>query len=242
MATRDFVRSELRSLLEELEERSATSTDATAGDDREPARATAPAPTGAERTRRGPRAGARPRWSACLTPHCPAVTPCSRRCRRSTTPRSASRSPSSAWSSRSRSTTPARCAVDDLADRLRLPDEGHADHATRPRRCSASPASPRVDVDARRDERRAARRAARRSCAAAPPRREIPFAKPGSLTRVYAVASGKGGVGKSSVTVNLAAAMAAEGLRVGRRRRRRLRLLGAAHARRRAAARPRSTT
>jgi ATP-binding protein involved in chromosome partitioning len=45
--------------------------------------------------------------------------------------------------------------------------------------------------------------------------REIPFAKPGSLTRVYAVASGKGGVGKSSVTVNLAAAMAAGGLSVG---------------------------
>jgi ATP-binding protein involved in chromosome partitioning len=43
----------------------------------------------------------------------------------------------------------------------------------------------------------------------------IPFAEPGSLTRVYAVASGKGGVGKSSVTVNLAAAMAADGLRVG---------------------------
>jgi ATP-binding protein involved in chromosome partitioning len=45
--------------------------------------------------------------------------------------------------------------------------------------------------------------------------KEIPFAKPGSLTRVYAVASGKGGVGKSSVTVNLAASMAAEGLTVG---------------------------
>jgi ATP-binding protein involved in chromosome partitioning len=45
--------------------------------------------------------------------------------------------------------------------------------------------------------------------------REIPFAKPGSLTRVYAVASGKGGVGKSSVTVNLAAAMARDGLSVG---------------------------
>jgi ATP-binding protein involved in chromosome partitioning len=45
--------------------------------------------------------------------------------------------------------------------------------------------------------------------------REIPFAKPGSLTRVYAVASGKGGVGKSTVTVNLAAAMAARGLAVG---------------------------
>jgi ATP-binding protein involved in chromosome partitioning len=45
--------------------------------------------------------------------------------------------------------------------------------------------------------------------------REIPFARPGSLTRVYAVASGKGGVGKSSVTVNLAAAMARSGLSVG---------------------------
>ncbi|MGH8939364.1 MAG: Mrp/NBP35 family ATP-binding protein, partial [Actinomycetes bacterium] len=45
--------------------------------------------------------------------------------------------------------------------------------------------------------------------------REIPFANPGSLTRVYAVASGKGGVGKSSVTVNLAAAMARSGLSVG---------------------------
>ena len=47
------------------------------------------------------------------------------------------------------------------------------------------------------------------------PQREIPFAMPGSLTRVFAVASGKGGVGKSSVTVNMAAAMAAKGLQVG---------------------------
>jgi ATP-binding protein involved in chromosome partitioning len=45
--------------------------------------------------------------------------------------------------------------------------------------------------------------------------REVPFAQPGSLTRVFAVASGKGGVGKSSVTVNLAAAMAVSGLKVG---------------------------
>jgi ATP-binding protein involved in chromosome partitioning len=45
--------------------------------------------------------------------------------------------------------------------------------------------------------------------------REIPFAQPGSLTRVIAVASGKGGVGKSSVTVNLALAMAQQGLKVG---------------------------
>jgi ATP-binding protein involved in chromosome partitioning len=45
--------------------------------------------------------------------------------------------------------------------------------------------------------------------------REIPFAQPGSLTQVFAVASGKGGVGKSSVTVNLALAMAAQGRKVG---------------------------
>jgi ATP-binding protein involved in chromosome partitioning len=43
----------------------------------------------------------------------------------------------------------------------------------------------------------------------------IPFAQPSSLTKVYAVASGKGGVGKSSVTVNLAAALAASGQKVG---------------------------
>ncbi|MFC0456498.1 Mrp/NBP35 family ATP-binding protein [Arthrobacter liuii] len=45
--------------------------------------------------------------------------------------------------------------------------------------------------------------------------RRIPFNEPDSLTKVYAVASGKGGVGKSSVTVNLATALAAQGLRVG---------------------------
>ncbi len=45
--------------------------------------------------------------------------------------------------------------------------------------------------------------------------REVPFAKPGSLTRVYAVASGKGGVGKSSITANLAASLAEQGLKVG---------------------------
>lgn len=43
----------------------------------------------------------------------------------------------------------------------------------------------------------------------------IPFAQPDSLTRVIGVASGKGGVGKSSVTVNLAVAAANKGLRVG---------------------------
>ena len=43
----------------------------------------------------------------------------------------------------------------------------------------------------------------------------IPFAQPDSLTRVIGVASGKGGVGKSSVTANLAVAAAKKGLRVG---------------------------
>ena len=45
--------------------------------------------------------------------------------------------------------------------------------------------------------------------------RDIPFAKPDSLTQVILVASGKGGVGKSSVTVNLAMALAAQGRTVG---------------------------
>lgn len=42
-----------------------------------------------------------------------------------------------------------------------------------------------------------------------------PFASEDTLTRVYAVVSGKGGVGKSSMTANLAAAFAAQGLSVG---------------------------
>ena len=43
----------------------------------------------------------------------------------------------------------------------------------------------------------------------------IPFAQPDSLTRVIGISSGKGGVGKSSVTANLAIAAANKGLRVG---------------------------
>ncbi|MDR6691252.1 ATP-binding protein involved in chromosome partitioning [Microbacterium sp. 1154] len=45
-------------------------------------------------------------------------------------------------------------------------------------------------------------------------KREMPFG-PDSLTRVIAVTSGKGGVGKSTITANLAVALAAKGLRVG---------------------------
>jgi len=70
----------------------------------------------------------------------------------------------------------------------------------------------RVDLDvmseAQRKELQAKLRGGR-------PEKEIPFAQPTSLTRVFAIASGKGGVGKSSVTVNLAAALAAAGQKVG---------------------------
>lgn len=45
--------------------------------------------------------------------------------------------------------------------------------------------------------------------------REISFAQPGSKTRPILVSSGKGGVGKSSVTTNLAVALAAQGHKVG---------------------------
>ncbi|MCX5425538.1 Mrp/NBP35 family ATP-binding protein [Streptomyces sp. NBC_00078] len=70
----------------------------------------------------------------------------------------------------------------------------------------------RVELDVMSDEQRTELRRSLRGDATEP---EIPFARPGSLTRVYCVASGKGGVGKSTVTVNLAAAMAARGLSVG---------------------------
>ena len=69
-----------------------------------------------------------------------------------------------------------------------------------------------VVLDVMSDEQRTELRKQLRGDAPEP---VIPFAQPGSLTRVYAVASGKGGVGKSSVTVNLAAAMADRGLSVG---------------------------
>jgi ATP-binding protein involved in chromosome partitioning len=47
------------------------------------------------------------------------------------------------------------------------------------------------------------------------PEMDIAFAKPDSKTQVVAIASGKGGVGKSSVTVNLAVSLAQQGYNVG---------------------------
>ena len=72
-----------------------------------------------------------------------------------------------------------------------------------------------VDLDVMSDEQRTELRKHLRGEQGLAGEPVIPFAQPGSLTRVYAVASGKGGVGKSSVTVNLAAALAARGLSVG---------------------------
>ncbi len=72
--------------------------------------------------------------------------------------------------------------------------------------------SVRVDLDVMSEDQRKAMQAGLRGGAAEP---VIPFAQPGSLTKVYAIVSGKGGVGKSSVTVNLAAALAAAGHKVG---------------------------
>ena len=92
----------------------------------------------------------------------------------------------------------------------------------------------KVDLDVMSDEQRQALKDNLRG----PGAREIPFAKPGSLTRIYAVASGKGGVGKSTRDGQ-------PGRRDGRGRaagrgggRRRLRLLGAADARGHPAADP----
>ena len=69
----------------------------------------------------------------------------------------------------------------------------------------------RVELDVMSDDQRAAMRNSLRGH----DQKEIPFAQPGSTTKVFAIASGKGGVGKSSVTANLAVAMAEMGLSVG---------------------------
>lgn len=69
-----------------------------------------------------------------------------------------------------------------------------------------------VTTDVMSDEQRRELRQSLRGDVAEP---VIPFTEPGNTTRIFAVSSGKGGVGKSSMTVNLAVSFAARGLKVG---------------------------
>ena len=69
----------------------------------------------------------------------------------------------------------------------------------------------RVELDVMSDAQRGQMRESLRGKT----EKEIPFNKPGSLTKVFAIASGKGGVGKSSVTANLAVSLASQGYSVG---------------------------
>jgi len=68
-----------------------------------------------------------------------------------------------------------------------------------------------VELDVMSDEQRGKMRETLRGRA----EKEIPFNKPGSLTKIFAIASGKGGVGKSSVTANLAVSLVQQGYSVG---------------------------
>src|ERR1700758_2870427 len=72
--------------------------------------------------------------------------------------------------------------------------------------------SVRVDLDVMSDEQR---RALQTQLRGGRPEPQIPFAQPNSLTPVYAVAGGKGGVDTSSVAVTRAAALAAAVQKVG---------------------------
>ncbi len=73
-------------------------------------------------------------------------------------------------------------------------------------------ASVQVQMGAMNTEQRAALQTKLRGGVAP---KKNPFTQPDSLTRVYSITSGKGGVGKSSLSVNLAASLAAKGLKVG---------------------------
>ncbi len=69
----------------------------------------------------------------------------------------------------------------------------------------------RVELDVMSDQQRGKMHETLRGRAG----KEIPFNKPGSLTKIFAIASGKGGVGKSSITANLAVSLVQQGYAVG---------------------------
>ena len=103
--------------------------------------------------------------------------------------------------------------VDDRAHRSRVPASGELPGAGRPRTSRRSTASRRSlspSTSCRRRRRRRSRPRLRGGVA-----ERTPGISVDAKTRVLAVASGKGGVGKSSLTANLAAAFARLGHRTG---------------------------
>ena len=170
------------------------------------------------------RPGERPcclQWTAC-----PPATRSSRRSRPSSTPSCAARSSSSRWSARSTSPTTAP-SRHGLADHARLPDPQPLRDRRRHRPSGRSTAC----TTRQRRLRRALRQREGRAAAEARPPGALPEGALAQVSNVVCIGSGKGGVGKSTVTANLAAALAADGKTRRRPRRRRLGLLDPAHVR-----------